>query len=68
MSNVRSFPKASIDDVYWIPYDENGKYLGKESKKLMKLDFSRGSKIKIVHPESVNHGKKKKNKKIKNKK
>ena len=51
MTNLRSAPKLDNDVVY-IPYDEEGKYLGKDCKKLMKLDFSIGAKVKIVHPDS----------------
>jgi len=51
MTKLKSPPKFK-NDVFLIPYDENGKYLGKDTKKLMKLDFNQGSKIKIVHPDS----------------
>ena len=48
--------KAKDDDIYYIPYDEQGKFLGKKTKKLMKIDFSVGSKIKVVHPDSCMFG------------
>lgn len=55
MSTIRSYPTFD-SDVFYIPYDEKGQYLGKDTKKLMKLDFSNGSKVKIIHPDSSSYG------------
>jgi len=49
-------PPVLKKDIFYIPYDEEGKYLGKNTKKLMKLDFSVGTKIKIIHPDSSSYG------------
>jgi len=52
MEKLRGVPKLEKDDIFYLPYDENGKYLGKNPKKLMKLDFRKGAKIKIINPHS----------------
>jgi len=55
MTNLRSFPVLE-KDIFYIPYDENGKNLGKNTKKLMRINFSIGQKIKIIHPDSSSFG------------
>jgi hypothetical protein len=50
MTKLRSPPKFD-KDVFYIPYDENGR-LVKNPMKLMKLDLSEGAEVKIVHPDS----------------
>ena len=55
MNKLRSPPKYK-EDIFYIPYDEEGKPLSKDSDKLMKLDFSLGKKVKIAHPKSSFHG------------
>ena len=53
MTKLRSAPKfEQKQDLFFIPYDENGKFLGKKTTKLMKLDLSNGAKVKIVNQGS----------------
>jgi len=55
MTKLRSYPVLK-DSIFYIPYDEKGKFLGSYSTKLMKLDFSNGATVKIVHPQSSTFG------------
>jgi NAD-dependent SIR2 family protein deacetylase len=55
MNKPRTPPKFN-KDVFYIPYNQKGEFLGKKPKKLMKLDFSTGSKIQIIHPDSSTFG------------
>jgi len=51
MKDFKSPPKFK-EDVFYIPYDRKGKYLGNDTKKLMKLDLSYGAKVQIINPYS----------------
>lgn len=54
MKEFISYPILK-NDIYYIPYNEKGKFV-KDAKKLMKLDLTVGSKVKIINPDSSLYG------------
>lgn len=48
MNKLYYAPKLK-EDVFLIPYDSKGHFLGKTTKKMMKINFKIGSQIKIVN-------------------
>jgi len=47
---VPVLPKMVEGDVFWLPFDENGRY---DAKSRVKMDFSNGAKIKVCQKGST---------------
>ena len=48
-------PETDVPDVFFIPYNVNGVFVGLDSNELLRLDLTVGAKIKVVDSNSVNY-------------